>query len=499
MWPFADKRRKATSAEVQHAALGGRNAVQILRADHFAGSGLVHHLAANHGLAMGLNWYPIVAADYVKAALARAVATKASHYVHSPQLAFVGTAKLQRADSKIKLFSLASIFARTVTQEAGVSVMVLQLSEGDDRDKGSALVWFCAVANRSVRQATDVVLPAADVKQAIEELSSASMPVKVWGEASALRELGVEVDDAIGWQQLFTEFSHSTGFHILKPAQQNPLARLKTLPKGFIWLGAAAMVLLLWKSAIGPLANKVYARLTSVPQVIEQPAQLWADALQLALSQTQLTAPGALSRLVDSIGIIPSRVGEQGARWQLKGVQCDADIAQKRWLCKAAYEAMDKAATNAEFQAAAKTGWGVEFHPLKKASYTFQFALAVRPLVLKEHRSRTEHLLSTASSLQRLQPVLKDSPRAMSEFSPIKLQNPSFANGQPVPPVVDVKLPLTAQIQVTGPLRTAVIMDDLDPHVSWRSLRISFDPSTKPDSTSSALNMEVMGEIYANS
>jgi len=499
MWPFADKRRKTTLAEVQHVALGGRNAVQILRADHFAGSGLAHHLAASHGLAMGLNWYPIVAVDYVKAALARAVTAKASHYVHSPQLAFVGTAKLKRADSKFKLFSLASIFARTVAQEAGVSVMVLQLSEGDERDNGSALVWFCAAANRSVRQATDIVLPAADVKQAIEDLSSASVPVKVWGEASALRELGVEIDDAIGWQQLFTEFSHNTSFHILKPAQQNPLAKLKSLPKGFVWLGIAAIVVLLWKSALGPLANRVYARLTSVPQIIEQPVQLWEDALQLAMSQTQLTAPSALSRLVDNISIVDSVVGEQGARWQLKSVQCDANTVQKRWQCKAAYEGLDKAATNAGFQAAAKSGWDVEFQPLKKASYTFHFALAVRPLVLKEHRSRTEHLLSTATSLQRLQPVLKDSPRAMSDFAPIKMQNPSFANGQPVPPVVDVTLPLTAQIQVTGPLRTAVIMDDLDKHVSWRSLRISFDPSTKPDRTSSALNMEVIGEIYAKS
>jgi hypothetical protein len=52
---------------------------------------------------------------------------------------------------------------------------------------------------------------------------------------------------------------------------------------------------------------------------------------------------------------------------------------------------------------------------------------------------------------------------------------------------------------VTGPLRTAAIMDDLGQHVSWRSLRISVEPSTKPDRTSSALNMEIIGEIFAKS
>ena len=87
----------------------------------------------------------------------------------------------------------------------------------------------------------------------------------------------------------------------------------------------------------------------------------------------------------------------------------------------------------------------------------------------------------------------------MSEFSAIKIQNPSFANGQAVPPVLDVKMPFTAQIQVTGPLRTAVAMNELDRHVSWRSLRISFDPGTKPDAKSSALTMEAVGEIYAKS
>ena len=492
MWPWSAK-------SSQSLPPGGDKGVQVLRSDHFEGTGLAHRLAPTQGFAMGLSWYPIVASDFAKASLARAIATKASHYVHSSALTFVGTAKLDSSKAKLVLFSLASIFARTVALESGASVMVLQLSDGAGEDEGSALVWYCAVVNGSVRQGSDVVLPASEAKQFLDTLAKTSESVKVWGESDAIGALGVDVDDALGWAQLFVEFSQNPQLHLLQRARRNPLDGVKSVPKGFIWLGVVALVAVLWKSSFGPLATKIYAKLTAAPQVVEQPSQLWADALQLSLSQMKLTASAAIPQLVESIGVVPLSVGEPGARWQFKSMQCDADLTRQRWLCNAAYDSVDRAATNAAFQSAARSGWGVEFQPLKKASYTFNFPLAVRPLVLNDQRTRTEHLVSTASSLQRLQPLLKESPRAMSEFSAIKIQNPSFANGQAVPPVLDVKMPFTAQIQVTGPLRTAVAMNELDRHVSWRSLRISFDPGTKPDAKSSALTMEAVGEIYAKS
>lgn len=492
MWPWADKRSESL-------VLGGGKGFQVLRSDHFQGTGLAHQLDSSQGFAMGLNWFPIVAADFAKAALARAISTKSSHYVHSLALTFVGTAKLQSSDAKIQLFSLASVFARIVAQESGASVMVLQLSDGAGEDDGSALVWYCAIVNGTVRQGSDVVLPATDVKQYIDALVNTSDFVKVWGESAALRELGVDLDDAIGWTQLFAEFGQNSLLHALKKARRNPLDGVKSVPKGFFWLGAIALIAVLWKSSIGPLATRLYAKFTSVPQVVEQPSELWAVALQQSLGQMRLTSPGAMPQLVQAIGDVPLSVGDGGARWQFKSMQCDANLTRQLWLCNASYEAVGSAATNLTFQSAAKPGWGVEFQPLKKASYTLTFPLAVRPLVLNEQRSRTEHLLSTASSLQRIQPLLKESPRAMSEFSVIQIQNPSFANGQAVPPVLDVKMPFTAQIQVSGPLRTAVAMDELAQHVSWRSLRISFEPGIKPDAKSSMLNMDATGEIYAKS
>lgn len=491
MWPFGKMRRDATS-EVERAG------VQVLRGDHFDGSGLNHQLRAGQGFAMGLNWHPIVAADYEKAALSRAIATKSTHYVHSPFLTFVGTAKLQRAEAKLKLFSLASIFAKSVAQEIGTSVMVLQLDEDSAQGHGSELVWFCAVVNRSIRQGTDVVIPASEAQQFIDELKKVSGAMKVWGESGALRQLQVEVDDALGWQQLFVEFNNNTEPHALRLARQNLLDNFKSVPKGFIWLGVAAIGILLWKSALGPMVSKTYARFTSKPPVVEQPLELWAEALQATVRDARLSEPAALTRLAESISSVPLSVGIPGARWQLKTVQCDANLRQKLWLCRAAYDAIDKSATNLTFKAAAQPAWGVEFQPLKKATFTMSFPLAVRPLVLKEQRSRNEHLLITASSLQRLQPVLKESARPIGDFAPLAVPNPTFTNGQPAPLPVEFKLPLTAQIQVGGPLRTVYAMGELERHISWRGMRINFDPSIKPDATSSALTMEATGEIYAN-
>ncbi len=436
-------------------------------------------------LGLGLRWQSIISPQVEKEALTIALKNKATHYVHSEKVGFVGSGIVGN-DAALKnkaLVSLARLFTTTQHSE-GIAAIALRIS--DD------IVWVCCTQNRAVRSDSDVLVNDARAFEILTLLKQQFANIKLWGDAA---DLGLGLDEGINFLSLIEQLNKavSVQFSTLKPVKQSLIQKFARQPKPIKYFCYALVAAVSYTTLIKPAFNMAYDLVFPPVVVVEDPNSMWQSALAEGYKNIRLTTPAGLSSLLTQLDALPLNV----AGWSLRDVVCEAKSSDKKWLCKASFDAKSAAATNTSFEAARPRTWQMQWKNLKEAQAVFNLELVTAPLDVKSLPTKEQIYLETGTTLQTVRGLLKDNDKALSEFAAIKLIEPKFQTGMAVPVPKNIQLIQVAKLQVSGPLRTLSAMTDVHKRTSWQTLRLEHLPEAKAEKNTSKLMMTLSGDVYA--
>jgi len=182
--------------------------------------------------------------------------------------------------------------------------------------------------------------------------------------------------------------------------------------------------------------------------------------------------------------------------------QCDAmaylaPTPTRAWSCSATYDRADAGSkVNREMATQIPKNWTVTFTPLKGMRAAWSITQPVTSFKVAEVASVESHFVDTASRLQPLVPAF--SKEVTLGFKPVDIPVPKRKDGTPYPPDPMATSLREASLSVAGPLRTIDALLERDVPADWRSIKLSFSPTSSTLSiNSSAIAAEVTGVIYA--
>ncbi len=480
------RRSKTNSTKSTATAKRGavNNPVMVL------GHESIEELTDTQAVALGLSWSPIVSGQYSKSATQAALQAKASHYVYTEGVGFVGTAvlpsdvakKVNNRKSPLELLSLASLFVVSQAKDVNAAY-VLDLFASD--------VWLCFVKNGAVQQGFDIVTDFDDAISRLDKLKQQFPDLHIYSNV-AIAEF--DIDEGFPLASLLDQLHNPEARQrsLLQSVKKSSKQRFGQLPKPLRYFLYASAALGLYY-LLGPYIASEYNKWNAPTVTVENPKELWDTAITQGLSKHAVVPPDSLPSLITQLDKVPTQL----VGWRLMTVQCDAGMAQKKWNCKAEYETASQSATNAALAKAKPDAWTLDWTPLKRATALFVYPLMTQPLLVSSLKPRSEHLIHTATELQKIQGVLAEGTEGMGKFEAIKVDAPKYSDNTIVAPLPGMLLPMVAKVTVTGPARSSAVLDGLSRAVSWRSVNIKHDLTVKPERNKSVLTMTLVGDIYA--
>lgn len=459
-------------------------------------------------LLFGLRWAPLVGSKPAVLARRRAIAARATHYVHLGRLGMCfGMARLTLhwGGTSHRYHAGAAVFA--ACQEGGPVAWLTRLP--DDR------YWLVAARDGTVLSRSDRLYPDIELgRQAMQSLCAEFPGLQEISDEQALASLaaGVPVRTQAGVGACVPGQRAQTSANEVT-SREVPIAAVCLLPSIDALSARAqpgdAMIALAWYARVRSLwwvfllfvmVGAVWHISASAPTPAESESvsihALAPEDVRARWHAAQVHAMSAHWHGADSFVQVLSHVRGVPvllAGWQLSVIQCD--WVKSVWACHADFDRIDPRATNVGFLHALPGAWTARFAPLGRASAHW----AVQASVWDERMSGlpdvdwVDRIL--VSRLQRRAPA----------FTHITLGDPDVLVvddmlkdplGERIAEPAGMSHPRRRSIRVQGPLRSFGLIRELDPYVAWDSLRLTFTPRADVSLSRSALHLELGGWVH---
>lgn len=188
----------------------------------------------------------------------------------------------------------------------------------------------------------------------------------------------------------------------------------------------------------------------------------------------------ALKQLLKAWEQIPLQLQD----WQLHSAQCDGNQTAEYWLCQMRYDAVSQMATVQQVESLLPVGWRIQDSSMQSVVLEHRIDF---PHVGSQWRSAEQVRLQLLSQLQHIRPA----------FSVLSLADPSvLASGARMTASSRYAPIFSQSLRFEGPLRSFVLLLDLDEALHWQRFALTYQPQRQPSLKSSALQVSLQGVIY---
>lgn len=170
------------------------------------------------------------------------------------------------------------------------------------------------------------------------------------------------------------------------------------------------------------------------------------------------------------------------AQWRLVSVDCQ--VIEIKWQCQHQYIPVVETAAILDFEAMLPQFWTLKEATLQKI--IVQSSVDLNTVALAAWQSSQQVNLPLLSQLQPIRPAFKS----------IKLADPKPLFAKSVNPASTFSPIFSQDLNFDGPLRSIVLLLDLDEHVYWKKAALAYFPQAKAALKTSALQVSLQGVIY---
>ena len=414
-------------------------------------------LPGGQQLVFGLDWSPLVGMNLRKQGLKQSRALRATHYV----IAGVGakTLGLTRLKSdqggrKLRLHSAAAHYAQRFPEGAYACLIPFE-NQG---------CWMVASHAGAILSNTDRWF--SDLNAAYEAIE----PIQ-----KRFPLLQVQTEPILSEQNVPSWLLEKLTFD----SRLQPVKRLSEL--------IIRIVIIVLTLLCGGLysAKDWWMTKPVLPIQAIDASELWRSTLQNLSGHIPIHSYQDLTEVMQTWNQVPV----QPAGWKLKDILCEA--SSRMWNCTAHFDRQHKFSLNKDLELHVPANWSMQAFPLESASWVWQIP-----------SGRSAHDWTSPpksddwmSYLQRIGMGFEHI--QVGSGAALIVQPPSDAQGRPVPKPESLPKWRYRSLVVKGPLRSAALLEDLMVPVRWRRARLEISsPSGKVSASSSALNLELTGEIF---
>jgi hypothetical protein len=446
--------------------------------------------SGNRGLAFNLSWRSIATRGGQKEALRVARAGGATHALVRAGQVGMGILPKRSRRPGARLLPAALVAAR---QHPGTAVCCIEVTPGE---------YWLALSIHGAPTSTDLFLSGISADQALQR-------------ALSLLE---GLDDAQAGATLHTNipgctlpnarpYAPSDMLEAIVP--ESDVLRLVPRPtpvRGFL-LGGLLLVaaILAWQQHRSRSDDASRApSAAALPPAAPDLQSAWAAAVMRWAASVPMPRQGALEPARESLGGLP--VHWHG--WSLVQATCRAsDLGpgapdHRNWHCDAEYQRGPGALLNRDMAARAPAGWSLRFLPLGALQLHRTVRESASPLRPDELPTVSHFEVEVASRLQRLSPAFSGEVRLA--FTPVPIAAPVDAAGQALPPPAESLVPLRAEFQWAGPLRSIDALLAEGVIAQWQAIHLTHQPSAaegvipmEPRASGSALMVDLKGVFLA--
>lgn len=415
------------------------------------------------GLAFGLDWLPLVAAD--PARLARALVRRhgATHSVLSGAAgAAVGLAWLERGRKHAApLCSGAQVFAQL--HPRGTIAAVIDL---DAHGWCILAVHEGAVLARSDKAYPDRALADA----ALEDIRQAYPAIHL-------------LDTAAGERGMTLQSLADAAAQGMAQGAQLRRASLAWWRRPAFWT-----VLALGLALLGPRFVAVYSDATAHAMSAPDLELAWSQAQAAALRGHRLHGEDGTRALLGVFYVLPTSL----AGWRLAQASCVLQAG--RWLCKAEFVRTGAGADNLGLLRAARSDWRIDFPTMDRAWAHWSASLESVALDAQALPRPVDHDRDWMSALQAIQGAFSgvriEPSRALAVSAPLG------PDREPVARPALLRRYSLRGLQFVGPLRSANLLIPLAGHVAWNKAVLSIAEKSARGRGASFLNLTLDGVLY---
>ncbi len=426
-------------------------------------------------LVLGMTWKVILGKDLQATALQMATKAKANFYTHAKNIGNVGYTSIKTA-KKTAYVSAAAIVAQQ--HPVGNFLIALEVNTTE--------TWLCGVSNGSVLSGYDIVCSndegldslIADYKERFDD-------AKLHGDI----ENGFEAE--YSWTQLSEGLTNN---QFRKQAQvrktTKPLAeRLGTVPKKYIYIGGALLILIFGQRFVLPTINKLMDK--SNQKATIDPVAAWQDAVDSWVNSHPVSGVDELNTLLNTLGDQPMVI----AGWRQTATDCV--WGPKSWTCTSKYTAKKRSQTNQAFINEMPKGWEAAFQLYSDVVVKYSIPTTSKPLSIKALRTASDYELITGSELQQITPLLPNTTSPLSKFTAVVVDTPKTPEGVAITLPAEVTLPKIATLALSGPMRNIVAIQGWVNEVAWTNVAVKIDLEKTQNAKSSTVTMDLKGNLYA--
>lgn len=464
---------------------------------------LLQDASGNRTLAIGMTWRTVMVAGGATVALRMAKEAKATHYCQvDGQVVGYGTLRPKSRKNPLPslIFPAASVAAHYL---GGDALIALHLSESE--------VWLAFIRAGVPSGTEEIITGTSDlsldelVSARCRELIDPSPQFMVYTDLDL--DLGERVSSVVNFalSQLLDIPPRQTDKLLLTEAKGS-FEGLK-IPGPVIAMGTVALVLFGGWTGYGQWKKYKAAdeRAKEAARVAreENPEIVWKAAFAKFRQSTPNPSVDAIKQVRESFRMLPAK----WMGWSVKTATCKAaDPAggNQVWACIAHYNITARigAATNLQLKPTVPAGYTVNFLPTKSLNLTWMVTTHSPPIDISKLPSRIEHLVGTASKIQRLAPAFNEAPTIA--FAPVKLDAPrGKRSGTVIPMPATFVMPTSSKLSIKGPLRSVDTILANGLAADWRTMTLIFNESSRADGRQptgirqSALQAEITGVLYA--
>ncbi|HCN71198.1 MAG TPA: hypothetical protein DIS96_05575 [Pusillimonas sp.] len=417
-------------------------------------------------LVFGLEWLPLIESVGVREARRRARHYRATHFVlASDKAGAVGLANIQRGrvpgTNKTMAFSAAQILA--VLYQSGTWGMCLNL-EPD-------CWWLVAIHEGVVVMRTDILAASpASFDSVISELRRAypAMSYLQSGRDNSAPTLGDLVQRA-GPTSMLQE-------------------RRRGWTRAWAWMFAVAAVTVSG-CVIFAIESGSGKTPDSVPTATTQQLDgRWRAAQQEALNKVVVHGVQGTQRLLDAL----YAVAVSPAGWRLTQVECRP--GPRTWDCAAQFSRRHHATDNQALESALPASWKLHAINLDQAQATWSVPYVGLTLAQVQMPTETQNNKTWLGILQRSSIAFDRI--TWGEARPLAVTAPADLQGRSLPRPKGLAAYQARSLQVSGPLRSYVLLLADFHAIRWYRARLSLKDKLTPGVRTSQLGLLLEGEFH---
>jgi hypothetical protein len=438
-------------------------------------------------LAFGLQWRSVVTTGGRDAAMKMARSARSTHYIYRGQQAGFGTLP-GRANERPPVIYPASVVA--ARHYAGDSIFAVDL--------GNGCYWLAFTRNGSPTSTDrfyrdiDDALALSMLREQISLLEAEGARITVY---TNIDNSGLEETSPISIEELMDAA-------VIDEERLIAISAISiSIPKPVLVVLAIAVLGIAAQKGYGYYKAQQRAKLAKANAVVdEDPTVAWERSIEVWKAKVSGHNARTLEPVRASIAILPA----EWDGWVLKNVNCTAPaldpaafaVTSLNWTCGAGYERNQTGILTREMKPRVPANWTVAFSPLNLMSISWTVSAERSPMSIEALPNVEYHKVETVSRLQALAPAFTQVPAFT--FAPVEITPPVSASGKPYPSDPRAEGIASAQLKISGPMRSIDALLAVKPDVSWQSISMNYaSDSNDPALRSSSFLVEVNGVMYA--